>query len=104
MNVVQDKAIKNTLKFWSRELDHAEYVSDGETHAVPILRCEVDEEQNALIVEFNINDNIKSDVTVTEIRWIDSNGDIWAQSEENITRNYYTVGIFYRLIVYLREE
>lgn len=104
MNVVQDKAIKNTLRFWSTELDHAEYVSDGETFEVPLTRCEVDEEQNALVVEFNINDDIESDVTVTMVRWIDSNGDVWAESEENMVRNFYTIGIFYRLVVYLREE
>lgn len=98
------RLIEKTLKFWSQKISYATYVSDGKTFKVKLTRNEVDLDNNRIVIDFNINDEISSDASITRISWYDDNGDLWDSSEENIVRESYVDGILYRYILTLRKE
>lgn len=102
--MANEKLIEKTLEFWSSKLSFAEYDSGGKTFKVPLIKNEVDLENSRLIIDFNINDDISEDATITEVRWFDDNGECWDSSQENLLREYSVEGILYRYILSLRKE
>ncbi len=106
MNIalMENKLIEKTLKFWSNKISYAEYDSAGKTFKVPLTKNEVDLENNQLIIDFNINDEITEDATITEVRWFDDNGECLDSSTENILREFGVEGILYRYFLSLRKE
>lgn len=100
----EEKLISETLEFWSKKFSYAEYISNGKTFRVQLTNNVVDNENGRLIVDFNINDEISEDASITGVSWYDDNGDLLDKSDENITRESYLTGIMYRYILYLRKE
>lgn len=104
MRILTDDVLTKTLEYWQSELTYAEYVCDGETFKVPLTRNEVDYENKRLILDFNMNNDIENDANITKVSWFDSNGNLWAESKENIIREFYYEGVLYRLILYIQED
>lgn len=95
--------IEKTLEFWKKKFSYAEYDSDGKTFKVPLTNVELDKDNSCLIVDFNINDEIDSDASITRVAWYDDNSDLLDESEENIIRESYIEGILYRYKIFLRR-
>lgn len=100
--VLSDKAMQQHLEDMASHPSYAEYVSGGQTFKVPV-EVIVRPEESRFFVQFVINDEIEEDKAITRVTVYNENSDIWADSEENIVRESFVDGIFYRFVFKLAE-
>lgn len=94
--VLSEKAVLKNLEDLASHPAYATYVSDGKTYKVDTVETVINEKEHRLYVQFVMNDEITDDASITHVTVYDENSDVWADSEENILRESYVEGIFYR--------
>jgi len=88
--------IKNTIAWASFKVGNTFY--EAPLQSADILA------DGRVAITFLIDHTMSGNITITEVRLYDHNGDLWASKAENITRRAVQEGILYRFAFTITES
>ena len=102
MGILTEAAIKGYKADTLRKIARARFCVDGVWYEPPIHRREWLKDDR-VAVYFSITPNISGDVTISEVQLYDTNNDLWASKQEDITVSGTYEGVLYRFAFDFRE-
>lgn len=102
MSMLTEKALQGYREYTKRTITYARYKIGSTYYKAPIKDIKIQSDKN-LAVEFMIEPQINSKVTITEVQLYDTNNDLWLSKAENLEKESAQEGFYYLFKIMIKE-
>lgn len=100
--MLTEKALQGYREYTMRTIAYARYRIGTEYYKAPIQSIKI-QSDGKIAVQFMIEPNINSKVTIAEVQLIDTNNDLWLSKTENLVKDSAQEGFYYVFRVTIKE-